>query len=83
MCDYRIESKKALAGLPLRVHARYRRDEILAGLGWATLDRLPTSMMQGVIYLRERQTVQGHRCSGISTQLAIGDLSSILALKHR
>ena len=49
-----VELGGDLAGLPLRVHARYRRDEILAGLGWATLDRLPTSMMQGVVYVQQR-----------------------------
>ena len=49
-----VELGGQLTDLPLRVHARYRRDEVLAGLGWATLDRLPTSMMQGVVYVRER-----------------------------
>ena len=49
-----VELGGALQAIPLRVHARYRRDEILAGLGWASLDRLPTSMMQGVVYVRER-----------------------------
>jgi superfamily II DNA or RNA helicase/HKD family nuclease len=49
-----VDLEGALAALPLRIHARYRRDEILAGLGWATLDRLPTSMMQGVVYVHER-----------------------------
>jgi superfamily II DNA or RNA helicase/HKD family nuclease len=39
-----------LAGLPLKVHARYQREEILAGLDYASLDRKPTSMMQGVAY---------------------------------
>jgi hypothetical protein len=34
-----VELDRALGELPLRVHASYRRDEILAGLGWATLDR--------------------------------------------
>lgn len=39
-----------LADLPLRVHARYQREEILAGLDYASLDRKPTSVMQGVAY---------------------------------
>jgi superfamily II DNA or RNA helicase/HKD family nuclease len=40
-----------LADLPLKVHARYQREEILAGLDYASLDRKPTSMMQGVAYV--------------------------------
>jgi superfamily II DNA or RNA helicase/HKD family nuclease len=39
-----------LADLPLKVHARYQREEILAGLDYASLDRKPTSVMQGVAY---------------------------------
>ena len=39
-----------LAGLPLRVHASYQREEILAALDYASLERKPTSMMQGVAY---------------------------------
>ncbi|HEX5087128.1 MAG TPA: DUF3427 domain-containing protein [Nocardioides sp.] len=39
-----------LAELPLKVHARYQREEILAGLDYASLDRKPTSVMQGVAY---------------------------------
>jgi superfamily II DNA or RNA helicase/HKD family nuclease len=39
-----------LAALPLRVHARYQREEILAALDYANLDRRPTSVMQGVAY---------------------------------
>ena len=44
----------ALHDLPLQIHARYRREEILAGLGYASFDRKPTSMMQGVVYVQER-----------------------------
>jgi superfamily II DNA or RNA helicase/HKD family nuclease len=40
-----------LADLPLKVHARYQREEILAGLDYASLERKPTSMMQGVAYV--------------------------------
>ncbi len=43
----------ALADVPIRVHARYQREEILAGLGYANLERKPTSMMQGVAYSKE------------------------------
>ena len=39
-----------LTGWPLRVHGRYQREEILAAFDYATLDRKPTSMMQGVAY---------------------------------
>ncbi len=42
-----------LAGLPLQVHSRYRREEILAALRWAKLDRLPTSFRQGVAFSPE------------------------------
>lgn len=34
--------------VPLWVHARYSREELLAGLGQATLERTPASDMQGV-----------------------------------
>lgn len=39
-----------LAGVPLRVHASYQREEILAAIDYANLQRKPTSMMQGVAY---------------------------------
>ncbi|WP_244963099.1 DUF3427 domain-containing protein [Nocardioides dongkuii] len=39
-----------LADVPLRVHAAYQREEILAALDYANLERKPTSMMQGVVY---------------------------------
>jgi len=39
-----------LAHVPLRVHASYQREEILAALDYANLQRRPTSMMQGVAY---------------------------------
>src|SRR5690606_18069589 len=41
---------ESLADVPLRVHASYQREEILAALDYATLQRRPTSMMQGVAY---------------------------------
>ncbi len=40
----------SLASVPLRVHASYQREEILAALDYANLDRTPRSMMQGVAY---------------------------------
>jgi superfamily II DNA or RNA helicase/HKD family nuclease len=42
-----------LRDLPLRVHAHYQREEVLAGLGYATLNRVPRSFMEGVCYVRE------------------------------
>lgn len=42
-----------LAALPLRVHARYQREEILAGLGYASLSRKPNSFREGVLYVPE------------------------------
>ncbi len=40
----------SLSEVPLRVHASYQREEILAALDYANLQRKPTSMMQGVAY---------------------------------
>jgi superfamily II DNA or RNA helicase len=37
--------------VPLWVHAHYSRDELLAGLGHASLAKVPTSDMQGVRYM--------------------------------
>ena len=39
-----------LEDVPLRIHARYQREEILAALDYASLSRKPTSVMQGVAY---------------------------------
>jgi hypothetical protein len=39
------------ADVPLAVHCHYSREELLAGLGHATLDRVPRSDMQGVRYV--------------------------------
>jgi len=41
-----------LQHLPLRVHARYQREEILAALGHATMERKPNSFREGVLYER-------------------------------
>lgn len=38
-----------LAGLSLRVHARYQREEILAALDHATLARVPSTFREGVL----------------------------------
>ena len=40
--------------VPLRVHSRYSREEILAGLGHASLTRRPSTFREGVLYLPER-----------------------------
>ncbi len=40
----------SLAEVPLRIHGRYQREEILTALDYASLERKPTSMMQGVAY---------------------------------
>lgn len=42
-----------LAQVPLRVHASYQREEILAALDYASLERRPTSVMQGVVFSPE------------------------------
>ena len=42
-----------LADVPLRVHARYQREEILAALDYVSLTRRPTSVMQGVAHVPE------------------------------
>lgn len=39
-----------LADVPLRVHARYQREEVLAGLGYASFERRPNSFREGVLY---------------------------------
>ena len=43
----------SLADLPLRVHARYQREEVLAALGYASLNRKPNSFREGVLYVPE------------------------------
>lgn len=46
-----IELTGDLVQVPLRVHARYQREEILAGLGYASLDRRPNSFREGVLHV--------------------------------
>lgn len=43
----------ALSAIPLRVHARYQREEVLAALGYASLERKPNSFREGVLYAAE------------------------------
>ena len=45
-----------LSDVPLRVHAHYQREEILAAVGYASLSRKPTSVMQGVAYSEATNT---------------------------
>ena len=45
-----------MADLPLSVHARYSRDEIVSALGVATDTRLPMSFREGVVWAPERRT---------------------------
>ncbi len=42
-----------LAKVPLQIHARYNREEILAGLGHASLSALPAYFREGVKYFEE------------------------------
>lgn len=45
-----VELGDRLGGLPLRIHARYHREEILAALGWASMSRRPSTFREGVLY---------------------------------
>jgi hypothetical protein len=42
-----------LAAVPLRSHARYRKDELLAALGWTAGGRLPVHHREGVAWCPE------------------------------
>ena len=44
---------RRLASSPLRTHARYSREETLAALDYARLDRLPKSFQSGVLWAEE------------------------------
>lgn len=48
-----LELSGDLADLPLRVHARYQREEVLAALNYASMDRKPNSFREGVLYVPE------------------------------
>ncbi len=43
----------ALEHVPLKVHAQYQREEVLAALDYATLQRKPNSFREGVLYVPE------------------------------
>lgn len=47
---------EGLQHIPLLSHAHYRRDEILAGLGWATWDRSTRGHASGVAWAEEVRT---------------------------
>nr|WP_272947630.1 DEAD/DEAH box helicase [Ornithinimicrobium murale] len=42
-----------LADVPLHVHGRYQREEVLAALGYASTARKPNSFREGVLYVPE------------------------------
>jgi superfamily II DNA or RNA helicase/HKD family nuclease len=44
-----------LRDMPLRIHARYQREEILAALNYANLQRRPSTFQSGVLYEQERK----------------------------
>ena len=44
-----VEPQDRLAGLNLRIRARYQREEILAALGHASLTRVPSVFREGVL----------------------------------
>ena len=44
---------ESMADVPLRVHARYQREEVLAALGWASLERKPSGFQAGVLWIEE------------------------------
>ena len=48
-----VELGDRLSDLQLQVHARYQREEILAALGWASLDRKPSTFQAGVVYAED------------------------------
>lgn len=43
-----------LEDVPLQVHARYQREEILAALDYANSERSPSTMREGVVYIPDR-----------------------------
>lgn len=49
-----VELTGSLIDVPLRVHARYQREEVLAALGYASMARKPNSFREGVLYVPER-----------------------------
>ena len=49
-----LELTGELAEVPLRVHARYQREEVLAAVDYASMRRKPNSFREGVLYARDR-----------------------------
>lgn len=48
-----VELSGSLSHVPLKVHARYQREEVLGALGYASLTRRPNSFREGVLYVQE------------------------------
>ena len=46
-----VDLEGPVKDVPLKVHARYQREEILAALGYASLARKPNSFREGVLYV--------------------------------
>lgn len=51
-----IELDGALAGTPLEIHGRYRREEVLAALGDASLAKHPVNFREGVLWAPDLNT---------------------------
>ena len=45
----------ALRQIPLQIHGRYQREEVLAALDYASLKRKPNSFREGVLYVPEHR----------------------------
>lgn len=48
-----VELTGPLRDISLQVHAQYQREEVLAALGYASLQRKPNSFREGVLYVPE------------------------------
>ena len=48
-----LELTGSVRDVPLRVHARYQREEVLAALDYASMQRKPNSFREGVLYVPE------------------------------
>ncbi|GAA1711593.1 DEAD/DEAH box helicase [Kribbella yunnanensis] len=48
-----LELSGQLRTIPLRIHARYQREEILAALNYASLQRRPSTFREGVLFSKE------------------------------
>ncbi|WP_395690358.1 DUF3427 domain-containing protein [Nocardioides sp.] len=51
-----VELSGDLAGVPLQVHGRYRREEVLAALGDASLAKPPINFREGVLWVPDLNT---------------------------